>query len=113
MQRSSGVAITGWAAILLAPIAIPIAMIAGLWPGKKTVDRTPDDVIGFLRDFLEGAGGDWDWDEFESVPITDPELDALRRRAARAAPPSPDLNLLRGLLAEAEEVAHRRAGSVR
>jgi hypothetical protein len=90
-----------------------MALIAGLWPGKKTVDRTADDVAGFLRDYLEGTGGDWDWDEFESVPITDPELDALRKRAALASPPSPDLTVLRSVLAEAEDIAHRRAGSVR
>ena len=108
MQRSSGRAITGWAAILLAPVAIPVALVARLWPGKKTVDRTPDDVVGFLRDFLEGTGGDWDWDEFESVPIADPDLESVRRRALRAAPPNPDLNQLRALLAEAEAIAQSR-----
>ena len=97
--------ITGWAAILLAPIAIPIALIVHLLPLKKTVDRTPDDVAGFLRDFLEGVGGEWDWDEFECVRITDPELDAIRERAVRAGPPDPDVSQLRRLLSEAEKIA--------
>jgi len=109
MQRSSGRAITGWAAIFLAPVAVAVGLIALSWPGRRSVDRTPDDVVGFLRDFLDGTGGEWDWDEFESVPITDPELEALRRRAARAAPPNPDLNQLRALLAEAETIAQSRA----
>lgn len=91
------------------PLAIPLALIAQLWPGKKTVDRTPEDVAGFLRDFLEGTGGDWDWGEFESVPITDPELDALRRRAALVAPPNPDLVELRYVLADAETIARKRS----
>lgn len=108
MQRSSGRAITGWAAILLMPISVPLALVARLWPGKKTVDRTPGDVAGFLRDFLEGTGGDWDWDEFESVPITDPELDVLRERAALVAPPNPDLAEMRSVLADAEAIARRR-----
>lgn len=102
MQRTSGNAITGWAAVLLLPIALPIALIAGLWPGKKTIDRTPDDVAGFIRDFLARTGGDWDWDEFETVPITDARLDDIRRRAARAGPPNPDLEALRRLATEAE-----------
>lgn len=81
MQRTSPVVTTGWRAVLLAPIAIPLALLAALWPGKKTVDRSADDVAGFLRDFLENSGGQWDWDEFESVPITDPELENLRKQA--------------------------------
>lgn len=109
MQRTSGHVITGWAAILLMPIALPLGLVARLWPGKKTVDRTPEDVVGFLRDFLEGTGGDWDWDEFESAPITDPELDALRKRAALVASPNPDLAALRSVLAEAEVIAGRSA----
>ena len=104
MQRTSGRVIQGWAAVLLAPIALPIALIAGLWPGKRTVDRTPADVAGFLRDFAEGTGGDWDWDEFECVPITDPRLDAIRRRAIKAGPPHPNLGALRLLAAEADEI---------
>ena len=105
MQRGSGRAITGWAAILLAPIALPIALIAGLLPGKKTVDRTPEDVAGYPRDFISGTGGEWDWDDFESVPITDPRLESIRQRAARAAPPNPDLEALRKLASEAEGLA--------
>jgi hypothetical protein len=108
MQRGSGNAMTGWAAILLAPIAIPIAILAGLLPGKKTVDRTPEDVVGYLTDVLEGTGGEWDWDDFECVPITDPDLDDIRRRAALAGPPDADVATLRLLIAEAAAVRLRR-----
>lgn len=108
MQRGSGKAITGWAAVLLAPVLIPIAIIAGLLPGKKTVDRTPEDVVGYLTDFLEGAGGEWDWDDFECVPITDPDLDDIRRRAVIAGPPNVDVAALRLLISEAAVVSSRR-----
>lgn len=109
MRRSSGRVITGWPAVLLAPIVVPIALVAQLLSGRKTVDRTPQDVIGFIDDFLEETGGDWDWDEFVSVPITDLELDALRQRAALAAPANPNLTELRDILAEAQQIAGRRA----
>lgn len=99
--------ISGWAAVLLLPIAVPLALAASLWPGKKTVDRTPEEVASFLRNFLEGTGCDWDWDGFESVPITDPKLDALRKRAALAAPPNADLEELRRILADAEAIVER------
>ncbi|WP_146756697.1 hypothetical protein [Brevundimonas vesicularis] len=86
MQRTSGQVISGWAAVLLMPIAIPLAFAASLWPGKKTVDRAPEEVAGFLQDFLDGTGGDWDWDEFTRVPISDPFLDVVRQKASTLDP---------------------------
>jgi len=109
MQRSFRPAITKWATILMLPVLIPAALIAGLWPGSRTVARTPEEVADFLRNFLEGTGQDWDWDDFESLRIADPELEAIRERAAHAAPPDPDLNELRALLAEAQAIARSRA----
>lgn len=103
MNRASPVVIAGWRAVLLAPIALPLALIAGIWPGKRTRDRSADEVVGFLRDFLEGGGGPWDWDEFETTPITDPELERIRQQATT---PSADL---RKVLADAERIAQARS----
>lgn len=103
MQRTSPVMITGWRAILLAPIAVPLALLAGLWPGKKTVDRSADEVVGVLRDFLDNSGGQWDWDEFESVPITDPELEDIRLQATT---PGADLHKV---LKQAESLVEARS----
>jgi hypothetical protein len=108
MQRASANAITGWAAILLAPLLVPIGFLANLFPGGKTIDRTPDDVIGFMSDLIDGSGGPWDWDEFESVPITDPELDVIRQRAIPAGPPSPDIATLQNLITEVQVLARQR-----
>ena len=105
MQRNSRVVITGWRALLFAPIAIPLALLAGLWPGKKTEDRSADDVAAFLKDAIEGSGGDWDWDEIANVPITNPKLDAIRKLAVLAGPPNPDLGELGRILVEAEAMA--------
>ena len=92
--------ITGWPAILLSPILLPIALVVGMLSGKK--DRSASEVAGYLRDFIEGSGGDWDWDEFESVPIKDPALDQIRREAGLAGSPMTDLAKLRELLGRAE-----------
>jgi hypothetical protein len=83
-------------------------LIAQLLRGQKSVDRTPNEVVGFLRDFIEETGGEWDWDAFESVPITNPRLDAIRARAVQAGPPDADLEQLRALLSEAERIAQAR-----
>jgi hypothetical protein len=37
-------------------------------------------VADVIEQFLDGTGGEWDWDDFCSVRIADPELDAIRIR---------------------------------
>jgi hypothetical protein len=53
--------------------------------------RTGLPNVGYLAFLTAATGGKWDWDKFESVPITGPELDALRIQAAPAAPPRPNI----------------------
>lgn len=103
MRRTRYPVISGWPAVLLAPLAVPIALLAQVLPGKKTIDRTPEEVVGLIEDFLEGTGGEWDWDEFESVPITDPMLEAIRVRAT-----TPGIELS-DVLAEARRIARARS----
>lgn len=69
---------------------------------KKTADRTPAQVAKALREFIAGTSGERDWDDFESVPITDPTLEALRREAIMAGPPDADLAKLAEILAKVE-----------
>ena len=38
------------------------------------------EVAATIRAFLEGAGGDWDWDDFTSCPLRDPQLDSIRKQ---------------------------------
>jgi hypothetical protein len=45
--------------------------------GKSPTTRA--EVKAEILKFLDGSGGDWDWDDFTSVPIKDPFLDAVRR----------------------------------
>lgn len=78
--------ISGWRAVLLAPLAIPIILIITLAQRllglKTTVDLAAQEVEIYLRDFLEGTGRDWDWDDFTSIPITDKTLETFRVEAA-------------------------------
>ena len=49
------------------------------WRKKEfTYEEQRAYVIQTIRDFLEGTGGAWDWDDFTSVPTGYPELDAVR-----------------------------------
>jgi hypothetical protein len=106
MSRSAPRAMINWPGVLLAILLIPIGLIAQLLPFKKTRDRTPAEVARYLRDFINGTDGDWDWDDFESIPITDPVLEDVRRQAALVGPgasrANADFDKLTVLLAKVE-----------
>lgn len=99
MTRHKQRHISGWPAVLLIPIAIPIVLLVKLGELigllKSTEDLTAEDVESYLQDFLDARGGDWDWDDFTSIPITDPALEAIRREAADLDLPLRDEGRLR------------------
>jgi hypothetical protein len=39
-------------------------------------------VIKSIRDFLDGTGGEWDWDDFISFPTGFPDLEAVQNFCA-------------------------------
>jgi hypothetical protein len=41
------------------------------------------DVVRLIDDFITGSGGQWDWDDFISIPLDDPALEHVRLEAAR------------------------------
>lgn len=109
-KRSSGWHITGWKAIVLLPVAIPVALFFALlavFGIGKYADRSPEEVAGFIRDFIEGSGGNWDWDDFISVTIKSPELESIRSDASWVELPLTPAGVdeLKGLLAKAEALA--------
>lgn len=65
---------------------------------------TAEEVARYLRDFLDGTGGEWDWDDFISIRLADPDLESIRQRAATVALPISDdgRRSLLALLSEAE-----------
>ncbi len=105
---SASFAVPVWLGLLLLPLFLPVAALMQLFRIGQSADRNAEEVAGFLRDFIEDRGEDWDWDEFESVTITDPELEALRLEAVEAGPrerrEDADFEKLRTLLARAEAI---------
>lgn len=63
-------------------------------------------VAETIRAFLNGSGGDRDWDDFTSCPLQDPRLDGIRRRSLAVELPVDDEGRaeLEALLNEAEGV---------
>jgi hypothetical protein len=63
-------------------------------------------VALYLHEFIEGLGGEWDWDDFTSVPIADPQLESIRARASQVILPIDDVGLatLGSLLSEVENL---------
>jgi|GEM_PF-1035824 len=95
--------------VLLVAVAVPLALVAGVVStvfGLKA-KLSAAEVARYLRDYIEGTGGEWDWDDFTSVLIADPQLDDIRRKAAEVT--APDIEeapiVLEHLLAKAELLA--------
>ena len=95
--------------VVAAAILIPAAIVAKLitMPFERPHKRSAEEVARYLKDFLEGTGGEWDWDDFTCIPLADPDLEAIRQRAARIELPVSEEGrmTLRELLAEAEAKA--------
>ncbi len=90
--------------IVLLPIFIVVKLI--LLPFEKPANVSPSDVSKFLREFHDGTGGDWDYDEFVSVPIADPRLEKIRMHVSDLELPITDegRSELRKLLTEVERM---------
>lgn len=42
-----------------------------------------EDVLNVIKSFVNGTGGEWDWDDFISIPIKDdPFLEEIRKKCA-------------------------------
>ncbi len=110
--------ISGWGAALLAPVAIPFALalvlIQWLLGATRSADLNPTDVARYLSDFLDGSGGEWDWDDFTSLPISDLTLDRIRHEAnAVPLPLTPQGEAqLRALLARVRALDTTAVGSI-
>lgn len=96
---------------LLVILAFPVLVFAGLlsWISNSKEKLSATDVAKFLRDYSEGTGEDRDWDDFTSVPIANPQLDDIRRRAAAETAPHTEesVTVLRELLVEVEGLEKR------
>jgi hypothetical protein len=88
---------------------LPLIVIALLFklimlPFEKPSHRSAGEVARYLRDLIDGTGGEWDFDDFASVPLADPRLESIRSRAEHRGDGG-DIADLRVLLVEAEAIA--------
>ncbi|WP_205481220.1 hypothetical protein [Sphingomonas arenae] len=95
--------------IVATAIIVPVAFVVKIvtMPFERPVQRTASEVARYIREFIEGTGGDWDWDDFQSIPIANAALNSIRERASRVMEPVDEegMTTLRRLLAEAEALA--------
>jgi hypothetical protein len=73
---------------------------------KKSLPDERDYSIRSIRQFLDGSGGEWDWDNFTSCPLHSRDLDGIRRKAASVDLPLDDDGriFLEDLLGQAEAI---------
>jgi hypothetical protein len=41
---------------------------------------TREEIAKTIEGFVNGTGSQWDWDDFTSIRLKDPELEAIRER---------------------------------
>ena len=92
-------------AVMLVPIAFVVRLVT--MPFERRLERSAEEVARYLSAFIESTGGEWDWDDFISIPIANSKLEAIRRRAVEIDLPvqSEGMEMLKSLLAEAEALA--------
>jgi len=79
--------------ILMLLAAVPVfALISKVTGWGAAAKWTKAEVAKALEDFVNNEGGEWDWDDFISVPIADQELDKVRQfcEEARTRWPVPE-----------------------
>jgi hypothetical protein len=74
--------------LVLSPVLIVIALLAVIF--SKPAKRTPDEVARYLWNEAQDRSDFRDWDDFTSIPIADPNLDAIRAEAASIPTPLAD-----------------------
>ena len=60
--------------------AVRIPVEQAVLPSERPIKRTGREVAEILHAFLDGTLSDAAWGEFVAIEITDPALDAIRRR---------------------------------
>lgn len=95
---------------IAAPLFI-FAVIAKIiiLPFERPQEITTTQVVLYLYEFIEGFGGDYDWDEFTSVPIANQQLESIRVRANQVNLPVDEEGLaaLHLLLTEAKGLSEK------
>jgi len=84
MARHNQWHVSGWPAILIAPVVAPLALIARAFGfvSDTPAELSASDVAQYLDNFLCDRGQPFDWDDFTSIDLSDPILDAIREEAA-------------------------------
>lgn len=64
-------------------IAVVILFMVLHYSSRKKNKANPLEIADIIERFINGRGSSWEWDDFISVPIKDPELDKIREHCSR------------------------------
>ncbi|WP_145201485.1 hypothetical protein [Sphingobium sp. B2] len=97
---------------VLLPAFIILKLI--MMPFEKGAHRSPTYVARYIRDFIDNTSGEWDWDDFISIPVADPRLEAIRAAACDVSLPCGDEELaeLEVLFEEAQRLAQQNRAAL-
>jgi hypothetical protein len=73
-----------WVVIGLVAVGVIILLLlVAAQPQRKPHHLTKEEVADEIEAFLNGAGGAFNWDDFCTFTLSDPELDKIRARCAQ------------------------------
>ncbi len=49
----------------------------------NSIDLSKDEYISFLRSWIADTCGEWDYDDYTSVKVSDPQIESIRQRLIR------------------------------
>ncbi len=69
--------------LIVLALALGVAAVGAVaLLGRRGVERTPEEVAEIIERFVAGTASDWEWDDFISVRIRNPQLETIARRCA-------------------------------
>ncbi len=57
---------------------------------RSDMKRSAEEAAKFIENHIHGTEGPHDWDDFTSIPIKDPKLNAMRLRCVKLDEEHPD-----------------------
>ena len=78
----------------------------------RRVTYTRKEVADLIRRFLSGNVSPWEWDDFISIPLRDPQLESVRKVCGSAPDDYPALEPARYCNQEGAEMLRKLAAAI-
>jgi len=68
-----------WIILIGVFAAVALIGLAAKKFGKRPPDPSIEEITKLIADFIEGKGGPYDWDDFVTLPLQNPDREKIRK----------------------------------